>query len=267
MSLEEREGSLDQVSDNGILLSGARLSYSKWFEGERPTEDALGRVIRVVVDAGDKCAFLKKVLRIGEKLSGWKRPENPKGGPWVGGGRRMSPEELVLKREEGIRIARSVAVDKAIAVVRDGIAVEKIAPLARVIEGYLLSGQFSPLGSTREPEKPSTPVRPSSAPALAPAAHDVPSEAPKAPPSGQEARPPAAGSRTRRPDPKVVNDLFNEAKVAGLVSDWNGYLALCRGVVKSVVKSPYGLTAQEFAQVEVALRGRLGGSASRGKVA
>lgn len=188
----------------------------------------------------------------------------------MGGGRRFSPEELTLKREEGIRIARSVAVDKAIAVVRDGIAVEKVAPLARVIEGYLLSGQFSSLESDREHEKPSIAVPPPSAPARVPAAHDVPPKAPgapTAPPSGQGARSPAAGTRTRRPDPKVVNALFNEAKVAGLVADWNGYLALCRGVLKSVVKSPYGLTTQEFAQVESVLRGRLGGKASQGKVA
>src|SRR5258706_11694612 len=101
MSLEEREGTLDQVTEKGILLSGARLSYSKWFEGDRPTEDALGCKIRVVVDAGDKCTFLKKVIQIGDKATGWKPPENSNKGSWGGGGRRFSPEELELKREEG----------------------------------------------------------------------------------------------------------------------------------------------------------------------
>jgi hypothetical protein len=270
MSLEEREGVVDRLTEKGVVIGGTWFGFSKHLKGPSLTETHLGHKVTVLFHTYMERPYIDVVKAIGEKVPGWKPPENPKGGSWMGGGRRFSPEELALKREEGVRIARSVAVDKAIAVVRDGIAVEKIAPLARVIEGYLLSGQFSPLGSARELEKPSAPVRPSSAPALAPAAHDVPPEAPgatKAPPSGQEVRSPAAVTRTRRPDPKVVNALFNEAKVAGLVSDWNGYLALCRGVVKSVVKSPYGLTAQEFAQVEVVLRGRLGGSASRGKVA
>ncbi len=75
VSIEERQGIVDQVNDKGIVLSGARLSYSKWFEGERPTEDALGHQVTVIVDAGDKCTFLKKIVRLGEKANGWKPPE------------------------------------------------------------------------------------------------------------------------------------------------------------------------------------------------
>src|SRR5258706_5365036 len=114
MSLEEREGTLDQVTEKGIVLGGARLSYSKWFEGDRPTEDLLGRKIQVVVDAGEKCTFLKKIVQIGQKTEGWTPPEPGNRGSFGGGGgRRFSPEELQLKRDEGIRIARSVAVDRA----------------------------------------------------------------------------------------------------------------------------------------------------------
>ena len=146
MSLEEREGVLDQVTEKGILLSGARLSYSKWFEGDRPTEDALGQKITVVVDRTENWQYLKRVLTIGEKVTGWKPPEAAKSGSWGGGGRRMSPEEVELKRAERIQIARSVSIDRAIDMAEKGISIEKIAPQARVIEEYLLSGKF-PIGA------------------------------------------------------------------------------------------------------------------------
>ena len=146
MSLEEREGVLDQVTEKGILLSGARLSYSKWFEGDRPTEDALGQKITVVVDRTENWQYLKRVLTIGEKVPGWTPPASPsanhKGGSWMGGGRRMSPEELELKRAERIQIARSVSIDRAIDLAEKGITIEKVAPQAKVIEEYLLSGKF-----------------------------------------------------------------------------------------------------------------------------
>jgi cell division septation protein DedD len=174
----------------------------------------------------------------------------------------MSPEELALKREEGVRIARSVAVDRALAAARDGIALEKIAPLAQQIEGYLLTGKFPSTGNAQGVEKPPVSSKPRPAPAPVPAPTDVQKETPTKP-SEKEMPQPSTASRTRRPDPKTVNALFNEAKVAGLVTDWNAYLTLCRGVVRSQVKSPYGLTTQEFAKVESDLRGRL----ARGKVA
>src|SRR6185295_15520103 len=131
VAIEKRDGILDQISEKGIVLSGARLSYSKWYEGDRPTDDLLGCKIRVVVDAGEKCTFLKQIVQVGEKSEGWTPPEPGKKGSFGGGGgRRFSPEELELKREEGVRIARSVAVDRAITMVRDGVSIEQIAPFA-----------------------------------------------------------------------------------------------------------------------------------------
>ena len=81
--------------------------------------------------------------------------------------------------------------------------------------------------------------------------------------STEEKRPTPKTSGSKRPDPKAVNALFNDAKRAELLSDWSGYLAVCRETLKSHVKSPYGMTVQEFARVEADLRGRL----ARGKVA
>jgi hypothetical protein len=207
--------------------------------------------------------YIDVVKAIGEKVPGWKPPESPKGGSWGGGGRRFSPEEVTLKREEGVRIARSVAVDRAIAIARDGITVDKIAPIAQLIEGYLLSGKFPPSGNAAEMEVPPVDSKPQPAPMPALPSPEDPKGQVHPPSPDKGARPSAAVFRTRRPDPKAVNALFNEAKVAGLVSDWSSYLALCRGVVKTQVKSPYGLTTQEFAKVESDLRGRL----ARGKVA
>lgn len=263
MSLEEQEGVVDRLTEKGVVVGGTWFGFSKHLKGPSLTEAHLGHKVTILFHTYMERPYIDVVKAIGEKVPGWKPPENPKGGSWMGGGRRLSPEELALKREEGVRIARSVAVDRAIAITRDGIAVEKIAPLAQMIEGYLLSGKFPHAGNAIEKEKPPVNSKPQPAPAPVPASLNGPKEAPEASTSAKEVRPPAAGPRTRRPDPKLVNALFNEAKLAGLVSDWSSYLALCCVVLKSQVKSPYGLTIQEFAKVDSDLRGRL----ARGKVA
>jgi hypothetical protein len=263
MSLEEREGVVDRLTEKGVVLGGTWFGFSKHLKGPSLTEAHLGHKVTVLFHTYMERPYIDVVKAIGEKVPGWKPPENPKGGSWMGQGRRMSPEELALKREEGVRIARSVAVDRALAAARDGIALEKIAPLAQQIEGYLLTGKFPSRGTAMSSEKPPVSSKPQPTPAPASAPTVVQKEQAPAQPSAKETPQPSTVSRTRRPDPKAVNALFNEAKVAGLVADWNAYLALCRGVVRSQVKSPYGLTAQEFAKVESDLRGRL----ARGKVA
>jgi len=163
MSTEVREGVVDHLTENGVVLGGTRMGYSKWFEGERLTEAALGHTVKVLVDAGEKWTFLKKVLSIGEKVPGWTPPSRPDKGSWGGGGgfRRISPEELELKREEGIRIARSVSIDRAITMVEKGIAIEKVAPLARLVAEYLLTGKLpGPAAAALPPEVPPRPAPP-----------------------------------------------------------------------------------------------------------
>lgn len=259
MSIEEREGVLDQVTERGILLSGTRLSYSKWFEGERPTEDALGRGMRVLVDAGEKCTFLKKVLSVGGKTVGWKPPDPGKKGFFGGGGgRRFSPEEIELKREEGIRIARSVAIDRSTTLVREGITIDKIAPLALAIEGYLLTGKLrldakapGELAPRESPPEKSPSERSSS---------NVPAADPEGPRPLGSAKEPA---QPEQPKPKklaakVVSGLFNEALRGGLVEDWSDFLAHIESVLKVRVKNPYQLSASEFSRVEAVLRPKLG---------
>jgi hypothetical protein len=259
VSIEEREGVLDQVSEKGILLSGSRLSYSKWFEGDRPTEDALGCQMRVIVDAGEKCTFLKRVLSIGGKSLGWKPPEPGKKGFFGGGGgRRFSPEELELKREEGIRIARSVAIDRATTMVREGIPIDKIAPIALAVESYLLTGKLR-----SDAKAPSAEARPEVAPERLPSPGPekvVTTARPESPriPGPATGTDPATPTKPKRLAAKVVSGLFNEALRGGLVEDWQDFLSYFESVLKVQVKNPYQLSASEFGRVEAVLRSKLG---------
>jgi hypothetical protein len=262
VSIEEREGVLDQVSEKGIFLSGARLSYSKWFEGDRPTEEALGCKIRVVVDAGEKCTFLKKIVRIGEKANGWKPPEPRQMGSFGGGGgRRFSPEELELKREEGIRIARSVAIDRAITMAKEGIPIEKVASLALAIEEYVLKGKLPAVTTASQKEAPgkSAPETPPSA-STANSVTAVHPESPRPPAPAKEAAPPVP-AKPKKLAARVVSALFNEALRGGLVEDWQDYLAYIESVLKVQIKNPYQLNAAEFARVEAIIRSKLGQAA------
>jgi len=256
VSIEEREGVLDQVGEKGILLSGARLSYSKWFEGQRPTEDALGCKIWVVVDAGQKCTFLKRIIRVGEKQNGWKSPEpGHKGSFGGGGGRRFSPEELELEIAKGIRIARSVAVERAILMVEKGITIEKIAGLASAVEAYLLKGI---LPEVPDADLPESPRRTGAEPPLSTNPAKLASEeSPPAAPAKMESSP-SAPAKPKRLASRSVNFLFNEARQGGLVADWNDYLALIQNVLKVAIKSPYHLGVQDFARVETFVKSKLG---------
>jgi hypothetical protein len=260
MSLEEREGTLDRVSDNGILLNGERLSYSKWFDGERPTVEALGCTVRVVVDVGLKCSFIKRILRIGDKTPGWKPPESSKGGAWGGQGRRMSPEELDLKREDGTRIARSVAIDRAITMAEKGITMERIVDLASAVETYLLKGILPQAAQASLPEVPGK--KGSEAPASGKPTKAAQAPTPVAEPPKKDVVP-LAKAKPKRLTPQAVNALFNEAMRGGLVKDWQGYVAYVQSVLKVEGKTPYQMSLQDYAVVEGQVRSRL----SRGSAA
>ena len=261
MSIEEREGVLDQVSEKGILLSGTRLSYSKWFEGDRPTEDALGCQMRVIVDAGEKCTFLKRVLSIGGKSVGWKPPEPGKKGFFGGGGgRRFSPEELELKREEGIRIARSVAIDRAATMVREGITIDKVAPIALAIESYLLTGKLrsdAKAPSGQAPKETAPEELPTEGPQKVVSSASPESPRPSGPATGTD---PSKPAKPKRLAAKVVSSLFNEALRGGLVEDWQDFLSYFESVLKVRVKNPYQVSAEEFGRVEAVVRSKLGRS-------
>ncbi len=243
MAIEQREGVLDSISEKGIVLSGDRLSYSKWFEGDRPTENLLGCKIQVVVDAGNKCSFLKRILSVGEKAQGWKPPEPGKKGSFGGGGgRRYSPEEMELEREKGVRIARSVALARAIIMVESGIAVEKIASTAAALEEYLLKGTLP--RAPHASDSAASPAIPSSESAR-------PSE-----PRGECAPRPTA--RPKKLASQAVNALFNQALRGGLVDDWADFLAVFEDVLKIKGKSPYSLDIPSFLKVEAVIRAKLG---------
>jgi hypothetical protein len=260
VSIAEQDGVLDQVTDKGIILGGNRLSYSKWFEGDRPTEDDLGCRMQVVVDVGTKCSFLKKVLQIGEKADGWKPPElSNRGFGGGGGGRRSSPEELELEREKGIRIARSVAIDRAITMAKEGIPIGKVASLAQAIEEYVLKGTFPPVTTSSQKEAPgkSAPEKPPSASSVKSAPDESPPEA-----SAKKNESPTEPSKLKRLENRAVNLLFNEAKKGGLVLDWNDYLVYIQNVLKVDLKSPYHLSVEDFTKVATVLRSKLGRQAA-----
>ncbi len=262
MSLEEQEGVVDRLTEKGVVVGGTWFGFSKHLKGPSLTEAHLGHKVTVLFHTYMERPYIDVVKAIGEKVPGWKPSESSKNGSWGGQGRRISPEEIALKREDGVRIARSVAVDRAISLLKEGIAVEQIAPMAQVIEGYLLTGKFPEVGKAKDQDRPSSvpkslpPQEPAPSPRDPKGAASVSSE-------GSKVRSSSAAPRTKRPEPKAVNALFNEAKRAGLLSDWSGYIALCRGVLKSQAKSPYSLTVLEFTQVESDLHARL----ARGKVA
>jgi hypothetical protein len=246
------------VGDKGILLSGDRLSYSKWFEGDRPTEDLVGCKIRVLVDAGDKVSFLKKILGIGDKAPGWKPPENRDKGSWGGGGRRLSPEELDLKRDEGIRIARSVAIDRAIAMTREGMTIEKIAPLAAVVEAYLLKGELPTSAKApvvEAPEEPGAKVLPDQNPL-----RGVPEVSPESarPRASAKGAAPKPGAKPKRLASQAINALFNEALRGGVVEDWADFLQIVEDVLKVKGKSPYQMDVPSYERVAAVVRAKLG---------
>lgn len=260
MSIAEQEGVLDQVTDKGIILDGNRLSYSKWFEGNRPTENEVGCRMRAVVDVGTKCSFVKRISQIGEKAAGWKPPEPSKGGFSAGGGgRRYSPEEVDLKREEGVRIARSVAIDRAITMAKEGITIDKVGPLAQVIEEYVLKGMLPPVTTVSQKEAPGK-----NAPEKPPSASPVkvaPKEGPSPAPAKKDASP-TAPTKPKRLENRAVNLLFNEARQGGLVSDWNDYLVYIQNVLKVALKSPYHLGVEDFTKVATHIRSKLGRQAA-----
>jgi hypothetical protein len=216
--------------------------------------------VTVIVDAGVKCTFLKKIVRVGEKTTGWK-PSEPgsKGSFGGGGGRRFSPEELLLKQDEGTRIARSVAIDRAISMVDKGIAIEKVADLALALEAYILKGELPRGAKAPEAEVPEKkgPVSPPSESR----AKAAPSVKLHAEPAKKDAVP-AARALPKRLAPQVVNSLFNEAMRGGVVADWQGYVALVQHALKVEGKTPYQVSAQDFQLVESLVRSKLGQSSA-----
>ncbi len=259
MSLEELKGVVESVTDSGVWLSGTYLGRSKWFEGDWLTPANVGQNVSVVVDVFKDRPYLKRVRALGEKIPGFKPPERANQAPFGGGGRRISPEELELKRAERIQIARSVAIDRAITMTERGISIEKIAPVASIVEGYLLSGRFSFEASVPKKE---------TAPGIA--SQESRRESPAADPSSEKAVPPAAPSvkkpsaqvaapsaRPKRLESQRVNALFNEAKRAHLVADWKDYESFIRGVLAVEVKTAYHLSVEDFAKIESYIRARL----------
>ena len=254
MNLEERQGTLERLTEKGVVLSGTWFGYSKYLKGEPLGETHLGCPVTVLVHEFNEKLYIDRVKSIGGKIPGWKAPEAPARGFFGGAGRRMSPEELELKKAERVQIARSVAIDRAIQLVEKGLSIEKIAAQTHAIEEYLKTGVLPRVsqgtGVSTLPAAPNRPAEPE--PPVSEVPHD-PASLPPEPKKNVANRP---GRPARLPS-KAVNELFNQAKRAGLVEGWSDYEKLIRGVLKVEGKSPYTLTALEFSAVEAFLKPRI----------
>lgn len=250
VNIEERSGVLDRLTEKGIVLSGARLSYSKWFDGDPLTEDALGKRLKVRVEVGEKCTFLRKVLSIGDKEASCKPGESPKKGSSDGGS--------YLKMAEPGRIARSVALEHLVALAGEGTAFEEIAPYLQPVADWIENGTPLPESLLAEGLRAPAPV------GEAPADEGTPEESggtdPKAPnlPPGKKEPSRPAKSKPARLNSMTVNALFNVVKQGGLVADWANFVLFIQNFLKTTVKTPYFLSVPEFGRVEAYVRSRLG---------
>src|SRR5438045_258306 len=123
MNLEERQGTLERLTEKGVVLSGTWFGYSKYLKEEPLGEAHLGCPITVLAHSFNEKLYVDRIVSIGAKMPGWNPPVPSAKGFFGGAGRRMSPEEIDLKKAERLQIARSVAIDRAILLVEKGLTI------------------------------------------------------------------------------------------------------------------------------------------------
>lgn len=260
MNPEERQGTVERLTQKGVFLSGTWYGFSKYLRGESLNEAHVGCPVTVLVHEYKDKLYIDCVKAIGEKDPAFVPPERPQQGAsagWNGGYRKLSPEELELKRDEGVRIARSVAVDRAITMAKEGIPIEKVASLARTVEEYLLKGVLpsAPAPKKEAPAKDAPEPPPAQSPAQR-STHARP-ESPR-PPAPEKAATPTPDAKPKRLPARIVSGLFNEALRGGLVEDWHDFLARIEDILKVKTRNPYHLSVGDFAKVEAVIRSKLG---------
>jgi hypothetical protein len=251
MANEERQGTLERLTEKGVVLSGTWFGYSNYLKGDRLTEAHVGCPVTVLVHVYKDKLYINRVVSIGEKIPGWKPPEAPrKGFPGGGGGWRTSPEELELKVATEARIRRERALEFAMTLRERGLKIDEISPEALKLEAFFRVGNLpeSAISPRREtPRLTSVPAAPSSAPEKA---GDPPSEAGKKEDS-------SAPEKPARVPTRAVSSLYNQAMRARVVKDWKDYEALIRKALGRDMKDVYDQSAEDLANVQAAIQARL----------
>jgi hypothetical protein len=264
MANEGRQGTLERLTEKGVVLSGTWFGYSHYLKGDRLTEAHVGCPVTVLVHEYKEKFYIDKVTSIGEKIPGWKPPEAPKKGfQGGGGGWRTSPEELGLKVATESRLRRERALEFAMTLKERGLKIEEISPLALAFEAYFGKGvlpEAAPSPKRKAPAEKPIPAAPSSVPKEA-GAKPAASEQAGDPPDkvAKKESSPAPRNPARVP-PRAVSALYNQAMRARVVKDWKDYEALIRKTLGPDTKDVYDQNLQDLARVQAAIQARVGQS-------
>ena len=107
----ELEGIVERLTPKGFVCAGQWVGYSKFYKGTRFTDEHIGCSVKLVVHEYQDRLYADQVTALGDKNPNFTPSAPPSSEARSSGGtfRRLDPEELELKKLEGPRIARSVA--------------------------------------------------------------------------------------------------------------------------------------------------------------
>jgi hypothetical protein len=264
MANEERQGTLERLTEKGVFLSGTWYGYSNYLKGDRLLEAHIGCPVTVLVHEYKDKLYIDKVKAIGEKIPGYKPPEAPrKGFQGGGGGWRVSPEELELKVATESRIRRERALEFAMTLRERGLSIDEISPDALKLEAFFGRGLLPEAAPSLPRKKPALSSVPAAESSVPPRAGATPVPAQKAAdPSdkaGKNETAPAVRNSARIPT-RAVSALYNQAMRARVVKDWKDYEALIRKALGRDMKDVYDQSAEELAKVQAVLQAKLGQS-------
>lgn len=233
------QGTVERLTKYGVMIDGKEYQYSKYFTGARLEQAAVGSKVNFTISETDKASYI-----VDPKPSG--RSDNK--GPAQRGG-RFSPEEIALKQAEGPRIARSVAIDRAMQALQANIDLNQIGTTARVFERYILTGEFGIPGAAAvtPPAAIAAPAVPAEKPVEKPASDAKPAKAEQ--PVKDDKKTDAKTSSKKKVSSEVVNTLFAEAKKSGW--QWPDFEKLSKN---NFQKGPYALDDASFTQFSKLVR-------------
>lgn len=250
MDKKELKGFVERLTEKGFICAGSWVGYSKFYKGTRFTDEHIGCPVTLVVHEYQDRLYADRVTALGDKDPNFtpSAPPSSEARTSSGSFRRLDPEELELKKLEGPRISRSVALQWATTYgVQKDLSFEGILALASAFARFVFTGEVSAHEASPGNETPKSP------------GSEVP---PAEPTQASEKTPNDAGTRTdsrwKGKDTKTkVNDLFNVARAAGIVENWPKWTQGINLILGRELGSPYDLTPDEYAQVEAFVRDRL----------
>ena len=246
---QELKGIVERLTEKGFVCSGTWVGYSKFYKGTRFTDEHIGCPVTLVVHEYQERLYADRVTALGDKDPNFtaSAPE-PEARSSSGVFRRLSPEELELKKLEGPRIARSVGLQWATTYgVQKDLSYVSILALASAFARFVFTGEFSVNEASPENETPKSPASkvPATEPTQASEETDGNVQAPNS-------------SRWGGKDTKTkVNALFNVARAAGIVGNWPKWTKGICQIIGRELGSPYDLTQEEYAEVEAFVQDRL----------